>query len=572
MKRVLIALLTLSASDQMAIASLVHQTVAPTRIVWQSDTAGRQVRNSARLLEPYCGQVSVASRGLTTLRSDSTHTASILLDFGRELQGGLKISSGIRPSQKPLRVRVCLGESVSEAMSSVDAPGNPLNATNEHSLRDAEIYVPWLGSNYFGDSGFRFARIDLLDKDTDWTVANISAILEITDEPEIGRFECNDTLVNRIWDTGAYTVKLNMQDYLWDGIKRDRLVWLGDMHPEVMTINTVFGNPAVVRRSLDFAVADTPLPGWMNGMCAYSLWWIIIQRDLYMHSGDKAYLAAQVPYMTALVEQIDSHVDADGVEHLTGTRFVDWPTSENDSVIHTGLQALTVMALDAALDVAQATGSPELARVAADCRRRAAGVHLPSHGNSQAAALNILSGLSTNPGDDCRVILHNGVDAFSTFYGFYMLSALAKCGYQAEAMELMKTYWGAMIALGATTFWEDLKYADTLNASPITEAVPEGKYDIHAGGGAYCYKGLRLSLCHGWASGPTPWLTANVLGVKILEPGCRKLAVKPALGNLDFARGIYPTPFGPVEIEARRNPDGSVKTAVRAPKEVKIVR
>jgi alpha-L-rhamnosidase len=40
---------------------------------------------------------------------------------------------------------------------------------------------------------------------------------------------------------GADTVHLCMQDYLWDGIKRDRLVWIGDMHPEVSTINAVFG-------------------------------------------------------------------------------------------------------------------------------------------------------------------------------------------------------------------------------------------------------------------------------------------------------------------------------------------
>jgi hypothetical protein len=31
-----------------------------------------------------------------------------------------------------------------------------------------------------------------------------------------------------------------MQEYLWDGIKRDRLVWIGDMYPEVSTIHAVF--------------------------------------------------------------------------------------------------------------------------------------------------------------------------------------------------------------------------------------------------------------------------------------------------------------------------------------------
>jgi hypothetical protein len=79
--------------------------------------------------------------------------------------------------------------------------------------------------------------------------------------------------------TGAYTVHLNMQEYLWDGIKRDRAVWLGDMHPEVQTIMSVFGQNDVVPRSLDLAVSQYPLPRWLNGISSYSLWYLIIHHD-----------------------------------------------------------------------------------------------------------------------------------------------------------------------------------------------------------------------------------------------------------------------------------------------------
>ena len=54
-----------------------------------------------------------------------------------------------------------------------------------------------------------------------------------------GSFSSSDPLINRIWDVGAYTVHLNMQEYIWDGIKRDRLVWVGDMHPETTTIQAL---------------------------------------------------------------------------------------------------------------------------------------------------------------------------------------------------------------------------------------------------------------------------------------------------------------------------------------------
>ena len=269
-----------------------------------------------------------------------------------------------------MRLRVRLGESVSEAMSDVDPANNIHNTTNDHAMRDFELQVPWLGSVELGNSGFRFARIDLLDKDTDFLLRNIQAISVMIDDPEIGSFNCSDERLNKIWETGAYTVKLNMQDYLWDGIKRDRLVWLGDLHPEVVTVNYVWGNHDVVRRTLDFAKADTPLPGWMNGFSSYAMWWLLIHHDYYMHNGDLGYLRENRDYILGLVRQIDECVDANGEEHMTGVRFLDWPTSEKADVIHDGLQSLTYMTLAAASRIADWLDDKEMKDVATSCMKR----------------------------------------------------------------------------------------------------------------------------------------------------------------------------------------------------------
>ena len=85
------------------------------------------------------------------------------------------------------------------------------------------------------------------------------------------------------------------------------------------------------------------------------------------------------------------------------------------------------------------------------------------------------------------------------------------------------------------------------------------------------YRGFRHSLCHGWASGPTAWLTRFVLGVEILEPGCKKIRVCPHLDGLDWAKGSYPTPFGVIKLEHKRLPDGSIRTAVQASPEIELV-
>ena len=127
-----------------------------------------------------------------------------------------------------------------------------------------------------------------------------------------------------------------------------------------------------------------------------------------------------------------------------------------------------------------------------------------------------------------------------------------------------------MLDLGATTFWEDFNLDWLPEAAGIDELVPEGKKDIHGDFGAYCYKGFRHSLCHGWASGPTAWLSRHVLGVEIVEPGCAKVRITPHLGDLEWAEGAFPTPFGPIRVRHERLSDGRIDTTVDAPDGVKV--
>ncbi|MEA5046788.1 MAG: alpha-L-rhamnosidase C-terminal domain-containing protein [Petrimonas sp.] len=551
---------------------ITRSHVTPVKIIWQSDTEGKQVTNSEVLLTRFDGQLSTSGAGMCMLRSDDDKQASVLLDFGTELYGGIEIAAAIRGEKKPIKVRVRLGESVSEAMSDAIDNSHPgmQSATNEHSLRDFTLEIPWLGTVETGNSGFRFVRIDLLDKEVELPLRSVRAIARYRDIPYLGSFKSSDERLNKIWETGAYTVHLNMQDYLWDGIKRDRLVWVGDMHPEVMTINSVFGDNEVIRKSLDFAQDTTPLPGWMNGISSYSLWWIIIHRDLYLHQGDMAYLKAQQAYLKKLIPQITAKV-AGGKENLDGGRFLDWPTAENEDVIHSGLQALTLLTMEAGADIATWLGDQELKNL---CIATAKSLkkHAPSdQGNKQAAAL--LSLVNLMPAKKAAdVILKDGANDFATFYGYYMLEALAKAGKYQEAMDIISDYWGAMLDLGATTFWENFVYAERVNASRIDELSLSDKFDIHADGGAHCYIGLRGSLCHGWASGPTSWLTAYVLGIKVLEPGSKVIQIRPNLGNLRYAEGTYPTPYGIIKVKHVKQANGKINTTVHAPKEINVIK
>lgn len=546
----------------------VRLYLSPQRILWQSDETGKYIKDAKNLLKPGNGQAELVNKDLVTLKSDATTQPGILLDYGKELHGGLQLVTGMMKKNAPVKVRIRFGESASEAMADIDTI---TGATNDHAIRDFVVELPWLGALELGNTGFRFVRIDLVDPNTELLLKEVRAIFTYRDVPYVGSFHSSDERLNQIWATGAYTVHLNMQQYLWDGIKRDRLVWVGDMHPEVMAINTVFGYNEVVPKSLDLIRNVTPLPAWMNGISSYSMWWIRIQRDWYRYQGNLDYLKLQRTYLVTLLNQLMTKVK-DNAENLDGMRFMDWPTFANKPAVHAGLQAMMVMTLNDGAELCRVLGETATAKKCEETVARLKKNVPDAVNNKQAASLLALAGLMPPEKANKDIISVGGTKDFSTFYGYYMLQAKAKAGDYQGALDNIRDYWGAMLDMGATTFWEDFDLSWTKNASRIDELVPEGKIDIHAQYGAYSYKKLRHSLCHGWASGPTSWLTEHVLGVQVMEPGCKVIKIQPHLADLEFAEGTFPTPYGVVKIKHTKLANGGIKTEVNAPKQVKVIK
>jgi alpha-L-rhamnosidase len=64
--------------------------------------------------------------------------------------------------------------------------------------------------------------------------------------------------------------------------------------------------------------------------------------------------------------------------------------------------------------------------------------------------------------------------------------------------------------------------------------------------------GEGTSLAHGWASGPTSALSKYVLGVRPVEPGYKTWLIEPQPGDLKWAEGTVPTPYGPIKARWER--------------------
>ncbi|MBR4072619.1 MAG: alpha-L-rhamnosidase [Clostridia bacterium] len=536
----------------------VRRDVYPVRIV----KCFGNIENAEALLDPKPAQITIDEPVLTIMKNDGDEEAAIILDYGVELNGGLRIVAFGVEGTDYANVRVTFGESVSEALCSIGEKG----ATNDHTPRDFFATVPAYSDQTVGETGFRFVCIRLKGEKTALSLKSLNAVFVYNDIEYKGSFCCNDELLNNIYDTAAYTCHLNMQRYIWDGIKRDRLVWVGDMHPEMLTIKTVFGYHNLMTETIRFARETTPLPKFMNSFATYSIWWLRILWDWYYYGGDKEFLLENKEYALGLIRQLSAYVKLDGSDTFD-FKFLDWPTSISEA----GAQGVKGLLASGLMDFAKLANEYGETELAEECMKKLNAMRkrkFQNHGAKQTAAFLALSGLD-DADSSAEMILNGGAKGMSTFMSYYILTAAAKKSISG-ALDMLREYYGGMLKVGATSFWEDFNIEWLNNAAPIDDIVPEGKSDIHGDNGAFCYEGFRHSLCHGWSSGPTAFLAEKVLGIEIAEAGCKKIKISPNLGDLKWAKGTYPTPLGIITVSHKKEADGSISTEYTAPEGIEI--
>ena len=152
-----------------------------------------------------------------------------------------------------------------------------------------------------------------------------------------------------------------------------------------------------------------------------------------------------------------------------------------------------------------------------------------------AAALDTVNGpLAFSPGS---TILSQIISPFISSFDAW---ARFENGDAVGALALIRTVWGHMrqgSAYYSGGVWEAL----APDGSPATR---------ESAGGTFC------SLAHGWASGPTSALSKYVLGVRPIQPGYKAWLIEPQPGDLTWAEGRVPTPYGPIKVKWKKTPQG----------------
>jgi alpha-L-rhamnosidase len=487
------------------------------------------------------------------------YAPALTLDFGREVAGRVEL---ISDSDREAVVSIQYGESKGEL------DNGPYLGVNV--LRIAPHQVA-----HGPKSAFRYARIRFLSgaQEIRFKAIHLEAIYYPVQYE--GSFESSDPQLNRIWETGAYTVHLCMQDDIWDAPKRDRGRWMGDTDVSGRVSDAVFGDRFLLKDTLSRLVGDVPMDQHVNGIPGYSSFWLTVLEDYERHSGDRAYLEKLRPQILQLLQLMDEEFDAENqfINRTHAWLFVDWAPGLNGDTPETrvGTAMDYYRAYLSGADLLQQAGDSSDAehfqqRAAALRKSVQATAWSAADGDfgprAQTDALAVLSGIAdaSQYGSIWKNVLSKvgeptyRPDLITPYFGAYVLDAMAKMGRRAEALRWMRAYWGGMIDEGATTFWE---------AYDPSWPKSDPHVDLQADGRA----GYFVSLSHGWSAGPTYWLMEQILGIRPVAEGFSQTVIRPDLVDLKWARGQEPTPHGLLKVDLRD--EGGMRAAIDLPEGVR---
>lgn len=469
----------------------------------------------------------------------------VLADFGRETFGFV-ILKGITGKGV---VRIVYGESPEEADAGLD-----VDVWENVALDAANGPIHRLPVS----RAFRYIRVTPLSGDV--KVASLSMEYEYLPLAYKGAFRCDDEEINRIWDVAAYTLHLTTREFYLDGIKRDRWVWSGDTRQSVNMAAYLFADNAVTRRTLSLLGGKDPIGSHVNTILDYTLFWIMSVGEYYLYSGDEDYLKEIWPRVEAQTEYCLAQTDKDGflVDKPGDWVFVDWspkPMRRNGGALSFE-QILFVEALTTASETAALAGDAAKASEYASRAKALRGRIVPTYWNEGAQGL---FSFRDREGKVCELTRYPNI--FGLFYGYftpesqarvvknvlendavmkivtpymryYELESLCVLGKQRNVIRMMKDYWGGMLKLGATSFWEEYDPSKKGAEHYAMYGRPFGK-----------------SLCHAWGASPIYLLGRYYLGVKPTAPGFATYEVKPNLGGLKWMEGCVPMPFGTIRVK-----------------------
>ena len=468
-----------------------------------------------------------------------------LADFGKETFGFIKVH-GLRGKGK---MSIFYGESKEEALSTDSCETLDYLDLDLHGKKDSIMPL---------SKAFRYVNAQY---EGSVVADSISMLYEYAPVTERGSFKSSDEQLNRIYDVAKYTFHLNTREFFIDGIKRDRWVWSGDAYQSYLMNYYSFFDAGTVKKTLWAQRGKDPVTAHINTIMDYSFYWFLGIYDYYQFTGDKKFVQDIYPRMQSLMTYIDGRKNKDGLlEWMPGDWiFIDWADKLSKEGEVSFEQVLYARSLEAMSFCARLSddqqGAEQYGQQAGELKKKLFDLYW--NAQKQALVHSRVAGKPTEnvtryanmfgiffdyftadqkQGVKKNVLLNAAIPKITTPYmRFYELEALCAMGEQAYVLKEMKDYWGGMLKLGATSFWEEYN--------------PDKKGAEHL---AMYGRPFGKSLCHAWGASPLYLLGKYYLGVQPTTPGYATYTIVPDLGGLAWMEGTVPMPNGDIELYCSR--------------------
>jgi hypothetical protein len=400
-----------------------------------------------------------------------------------------------------------------------------------------------------------------------------------------GWFLSSDDQLNRMWYSGAYTLQLNMKPpglnglpdaRIFDGAKRDRSIWTGDLLVQGPTILNTLGETgaAYLKSSLEALFAtervDGALPGspdfgkgrspagsplfYSNNYSGYGARAAI---DYYRYTGDKDFILGVLPDLRRELAYNDTFLTADNLVASNDRDF--WQATQTGEVTKYSIDYYVLLREMAWLECG--VGSADTATgydAKADAIKAAVNARL---WNPMLGAY----GQSTDHPD----VLVEDANALALQYD------IVPADRQASVLHALRTMWtpyGAILGPGLQDptghtiepFGNGMETAGRFAVDDVDGALALMRHTwgpmvdpanpLYTGGlwefknNAGGVNRASASLAHGWAASPTVQLTQQVLGVTPDGAGYSTWTIRPRPGRLPWAQGVVPTALGDITV------------------------
>ena len=133
--------------------------------------------------------------------------------------------------------------------------------------------------------GVRFGFVTVTKFERPFTITAVRLVCQTKPVNYEGSFASDNELLNKIWYTAAYDVRVNLkEDYLAAILvdRGDRHSWTGDAYLSQAASLAAFGNYDFILKNLRYTAVRS------NGIESYELYWILSLIDYYEYSGDAA--------------------------------------------------------------------------------------------------------------------------------------------------------------------------------------------------------------------------------------------------------------------------------------------